>query len=144
MTDAEHFVKHWVEIWNELNPDRFPELFHPEGTLFHPTMPRPITREEEPGYISGLKEAIPDLKLELTRWGETKDGVLVEWRITGTLADEPLEVVGADHFTLRGDKAVEGVAYFDTYPIWSRIDSSMKRDQTISQLLRPGALASQS
>jgi hypothetical protein len=144
MTDAERFVEHWTEIWDELNPDRFPELFHGEGTLFHPTMRRPITREGEPGYISGLKTAMPDLKLELTRWGKTSDGVLVEWRITGTLADDPIEILGADRFTLRGDKATEGIAYFDTYPIWSRLDREMKREQTITELMRPEARAASS
>jgi hypothetical protein len=50
MTDAERFVERWTEIWREFDTSRFPELFHPEGTLLHPTMPRPIGREQEPRY----------------------------------------------------------------------------------------------
>jgi ketosteroid isomerase-like protein len=141
MTDAERFVERWTEIWREFDTSRFPELFHPEGTLLHPTMPRPIGREQEPLYMEGLKRAMPDLELRRTRWGPTEDGVLIEWRITGTLVGEPFEIVGADRFTLRGDRATEGIAYFDTYPIWSRIDSSMTREQTISELLRPAEIA---
>jgi hypothetical protein len=137
MSDAERFVERWTEIWREFDTSRFPELFHPEGTLLHPTMPRPISREQEPLFMEGLKRAMPDLELRPTRWGPTDDGVLIEWRITGTLAGGPIEIVGADRFTLRGDRATEGIAYFDTYPIWSRIDRSMAREVTISELLDP-------
>ena len=33
---------------------------------------------------------------------------------------------GADRFTLRGDRAVEGVAYFDTLPIWQKVNPSLR------------------
>jgi ketosteroid isomerase-like protein len=138
-TDAERFVEHWTEIWREFDTSRFPELFHPEGTLFHPTMREPITSEQEPVYMEGLKALIPDLMLRPTRWGATEDGVLIEWKITGTLAGEPYEVVGADRFTLRGDRAIEGIAYFDTYPIWARLDPGMRRDSTLSELTAQAA-----
>jgi hypothetical protein len=135
MTDAERFVERWTQIWRVFDTSRFPELFHPEGTLLHPTMARPISREEEPLYMEGLKRAMPDLELRRTRWGPTEDGVLIEWRITGTFVGQAFEIVGADRFTLRGDRATEGIAYFDTHPIWSRIDPSMTREEAISELL---------
>jgi SnoaL-like domain len=133
-SDAARFVEHWTDVWRELDPDRFPELFHSEGTLYHPTMSRPITSVEEPAYVAGLKQAVEGLKLVPTRWGETEDGVLIEWQLTGTLADKPLDLRGADRFTLRGAKAVEGIAYFDTYPIWAALDPEMERDEAIAQL----------
>jgi len=32
-TDVERFVKRFTEIWADPQPERFPELFHPDGEL---------------------------------------------------------------------------------------------------------------
>src|SRR5215510_7266991 len=52
-----------------------------------------------------------------TRWAETADGtVLIEWVNTGTLCGAPVELRGADRFTLKEGKACEGRSYLDPRP----------------------------
>jgi hypothetical protein len=54
------------------------------------------------------------------------DHLFIEWTITMTPPgeDEPITWEGVDRFTLKGDRAVEGIAYFDTSPMWTRIGAS--------------------
>jgi hypothetical protein len=47
--------------------------------------------------------------------------------LTASVAGRQLSRDGIDHFTLRGDRAVEGIAYFDTLPLWTRLDPTMQR-----------------
>jgi ketosteroid isomerase-like protein len=46
--------------------------------------------------------------------------VLIEWMATGTLPGGPIELRGADRYTLRDGKVAEGVAYFDPRPVLER------------------------
>jgi ketosteroid isomerase-like protein len=56
---------------------------------------------------------IPDIRVVPIRWGETADGVFIEWRNTGTLDGTPFEIRGVDLYTLRDGKGSEGISYFD-------------------------------
>jgi hypothetical protein len=69
---------------------------------------------------------VPDITLRPTAWAARGDTVLVEWTITATFRDEPVSWNGADRFTLRGDRAVEGIAYFDTLPIWQKVSPALR------------------
>jgi limonene-1,2-epoxide hydrolase len=125
--DAQSFVERFTAMWRDPQPDTFSDLFHEDGTLFHPTMEAPIGREAVPEYVNRLKALAPDIRLEVRNWAASGDVVLIEWTITATYGGEQMEVEGADRFTLRGDRAVEGVAYFDTLALWGKIDPSMQR-----------------
>lgn len=46
--------------------------------------------------------------------------MLIEWVATGTLPGGPIELRGADRYTLRDGKVTEGVAYFDPRPLLER------------------------
>ena len=69
---------------------------------------------------------LPDITLAPTRWASRDDTVLIEWTITATFGDERVSWDGADRFTVRGDRAVEGVAYFDTLPIWQKVNPALR------------------
>jgi ketosteroid isomerase-like protein len=60
---------------------------------------------------------IPDIRVVPIRWGETADGVFIEWRNTGTLDGTPFEIPGVDLYTLRDGKGSEGISYFDPRPL---------------------------
>ncbi|MGH7803029.1 MAG: hypothetical protein ACREQJ_01675 [Candidatus Binatia bacterium] len=49
------------------------------------------------------------------------------WRLSATINGTPTTWEGVDRFTLKGDLAVEGIAYFDTLPVWALLDASMRR-----------------
>lgn len=116
MSQAEAFVKEWAQVWRgpDSDPGRYMELLHPGCRLVNPLGEG--TREELPRMMAAFLELVPDLRVEPTRWGETADGVLIEWVNSGTLRGAPLAIRGADRFTLRDGKAVEGYSYFDPRP----------------------------
>jgi SnoaL-like protein len=126
ITDAERFVARFTELWAAPEPDEYATLWHEDGTLLHPGMEAPIAADEIPGYVRRLLDALPDITLEPTSWAARDDTVLIEWTIRATFGDEPVSWNGADRFTLRGDRAVQGVAYFDTLPIWQRVNPALR------------------
>lgn len=131
MTDAERFVERFARIWQKPEPDAYADLWHGEGTLLHPGMEAPIPAPEIPDYVRRILRAAPDIRLDVESWAASQDIVLIEWTITTTIAGEERRWGGADRFTLRGDRAVEGVAYFDTLPLWAAVDPSLQRGELL-------------
>ena len=120
--DPAAFIERFSRVWAAPEPDEFGAIWQPEGTLFHPTMAAPIPQSEIPDYLRRVKAMMPDISLRVLRWAASDDVVLVEWEITGTYGGEHRAWRGADRFTLRDDRAVEGVAYFDTHWMWAVLD----------------------
>lgn len=133
--DAQRFVDRFAEIWQRPDPERYAELWHDDGVLRHPTMTEPLAQDGIPDYVRRLQAMAPDISLSVESWAAREDVVLIEWTLTGTLGGETASITGADRFTLRGDRAVEGVAYFDTMALWSRIDPSLTPDQSFEERL---------
>jgi ketosteroid isomerase-like protein len=125
-TNAERFVARFAELWAAPEPAAYATLWHDDGTLLHPGMETPIAAAEIPAYVHRLLEALPDITLAPTRWAARDDTVLVEWTITAGFRGERVSWNGADRFTLRGDRAIEGVAYFDTLPIWQKVNPALR------------------
>jgi hypothetical protein len=125
-TDSERFVDRFTRLWSAPEPHAYASLWHDDGTLLHPGMEAPISASEIPGYVQRLLDILPDITLAPTRWAANDDTVLIEWTITATFRGEAVSWDGADRFTLRGDRAVEGVAYFDTLPIWQRVNPALR------------------
>ena len=111
---AASFVARFAEAWRDPKPEQFLAFWHPEGRLWHPTMSKPIPSSEIPAHIRAIQEAIPDVTLRVISWAARENQLSIEWRLAGTLNGRRVEVPGVDRFTLRGDRAVEGIAYFDT------------------------------
>ena len=134
MSGADEFMVRFSETWRDPDPEGFADLFTPDGTLFHPTMARPIPARQVPDYVRRIKALVPDLSLEVDNWAARGEVVLIEWTIRGTFDGERLSWKGMDRFSLRDDKAKEGVAYFDTFPLWVRIDPTLERPALESAL----------
>ena len=116
MSDAESFVDNWSKVWRgrDSDPQLYMELLHESCPLINPISE--IRREDLPGFMEVVVEMEPDIRVVPTRWAATNDGVLIEWVNTGTLKGTPLELRGADRYTLKDGKATEGAAYFDPRP----------------------------
>jgi hypothetical protein len=126
--DPEAFVERFTRVWSDPKPDDFADLWADGGVLLHPTMARSIPKAEIPDYLRRLKVVAPDIRLEPKSWAAHDEKVFIEWTITATRRGaETTSWSGVDRFTLQGDRAIEGVAYFDTAPLWARIDPSMDR-----------------
>lgn len=116
MSDAESFVDRWSKVWRgaDSDPHLYMKLLHEGCPLINPI--DEIGREDLPGFMKAVLEMEPDIRVVPTRWAETDDGVLIEWVNTGTLNGAPVELRGADRYTLRDGKGAEGYSYFDPRP----------------------------
>jgi hypothetical protein len=143
--DPESFVRRFTRVWSFPEPDEFADLWADGGVLLHPTMARAIPKAEVPDYLRRLKAVAPDIRLEPKAWAARGDQVFIEWTITATRRGaEPTTWDGVDRFTLRGDRAIEGIAYFDTAPLWARIDPSMDRGDLLDAAGEAAATAAAS
>jgi hypothetical protein len=122
--DPQGFVEKFTRVWAAPEPEEFAELWADGGRLLHPTMGESIPKDEIPDYVRRLKSLTPDITLKPNRWAANDNDVFIEWTITMTPpdADEPISWDGVDRFTLDGDSAIEGIAYFDTSPMWARMN----------------------
>lgn len=114
MTEAEAYVETWSKVWRgrDRDPQLYLQLLHEGCPLINPI--NPIKREDLRQFVEAVLEAEPDIRVVPTRRAETADGsVLIEWLTTGRLHGAPLELRGADRYTLKDGKATEGHAYSD-------------------------------
>ena len=122
MADAQAFVDNWHKAWRDRDGQAYAELLHEDAVLYPPL--GAMTREQLPQFVDALLAVWPDHRIEVTRWAATREGelvhVLMEWVATGTLPGGPIELRGADRYTLRDGKVTEGVAYFDPRPLLER------------------------
>jgi ketosteroid isomerase-like protein len=114
-SEGERFLERWAAIWRDHDGDAWPDLLHEECVLSNPM--GQLARTDLPGYMANLVAGVSNHKLKPLRWGKTSDGVLIEWVMTGRLPGGEFEIHGADRFTLRDGRAVDGVAYFDPRPL---------------------------
>ena len=127
MDRFERFLKSWRDHWRTMDPEGWVSLYHPEGTLLQPGMERPLTRGELADHVRRIHALLPDIRCEQRNWAARGDTLFVEWALSATFGGEPLCWEGADQFTLSGEQAFEEVVYFDTLPLWGRVDPAMKR-----------------
>jgi ketosteroid isomerase-like protein len=115
------FVERWTAVWRDHDAERWQELIHESGVLRNPL--GELKWADLPSYMAGLAASIGDHRITPLRWGATEDGVLIEWVMTGSARGTRFEIHGADRFTLRDGRAVEGAAYFDPRPLFETTSS---------------------
>jgi 2-methylisocitrate lyase-like PEP mutase family enzyme len=120
------FVERFAARWAG-DPAAFAESYHPEARIMSPQTRRWIARYEIAAFAARTRAVLPDMRFEVVRWALRGDALFLEWRTSGTVAGEPVSWEGVDRFILRGERAVEEVVYYDSLPLWERLDPSMKR-----------------
>jgi hypothetical protein len=138
--DPERFVEKFTSVWSNPQPGEFADLWADGGKLLHPTMNESIDKSEIPNYVARLKSLAPDITLAPRRWASRGRELFIEWTITVTPpnAEEQVSWDGVDRFTLDGDRAIEGIAYFDTWPIWARMNPTLEREGEILEAVAHG------
>jgi hypothetical protein len=121
------FVERWTAIWRDHDGEGWPELLHEGAALRNPLAE--LKRSDLPGYMAGLVASIVDHEIRPLRWGASEDGVLIEWVMTGKVQGTPVEIHGADRFSLRDGRADEGIAYFDPRPLIEARDNEAVRQE---------------
>jgi hypothetical protein len=121
--DPKGFLGKFTRVWASPEPATFADMWADGGVLRHPTMGTSIPKDQIPDYVRRLQSVLPDITLKPKRWASSGSDLFIEWTITMTPPGEPEPVSwdGVDRFTLDGDRATEGIAYFDTSPIWARM-----------------------
>ena len=96
-------------------------------------MDRPLPASEVVGYIAGVKAAAPRVRLVPEGWAARGDVVDIDWTMHSQVVGSPVAWRGADKCTMRGDRATFIEAFFDTHPLWLKVDPSMERHVTLEQ-----------
>jgi ketosteroid isomerase-like protein len=117
------FVAAFDEGWRRgaTDPAAFEQLlvpwFAPDALLIQPMSRTFRGPEGLRALFRPLFAAIPDLRGETLRWGETADGVMIELRLHGTFGGRPIEWTTLDRIVMRDGLVVERRAYFDPLPL---------------------------
>jgi len=119
MSDLERFMQVYEEIWPSFDADRLEkfEMVHPEATIHHSGMERPIRGHEEPDYVRGIKALMPDISLEARNWAARGDVIFVEYAMKATVNGEPIAWDGIGRFKLRDGRVIEAIGRWDTAEI---------------------------
>jgi len=113
----ERFVSGFADFWRRPSPERLGELLADDVVLVQPLAAPMRGLAAAQAEFARILAWLPDLKGEVVRWAGSGDSVFIEFRLCGTLAGRPLEWPAVDRFSLRGEKAVERVSYFDGLPL---------------------------
>jgi ketosteroid isomerase-like protein len=135
---ARAFVERFTEAWRTGGPaERFlrqlEPVIAPDVVLIQPLARTARGLAGRRDFFERTFAAIPDLRGEVQRWGETSDGLLIELTLRGTLGGKPVEWTVCDRIVLRDGLMVERRSYFDPLPL---IGAALSRPRAGLQLLR--------
>jgi hypothetical protein len=120
---ARAWVKMFADGWRApAGPDAFADHFaawlEPDVRLVQPQMPVLVGHEAfREGFVRPLFDLIPDLHGEVGGWAARGEVIYIEVVLSGTLGGRPVKLTSCDRITLRGERAVERVAYSDPTPL---------------------------
>lgn len=139
-TAAAEFVDFFAEGWGRGARGPFFEHFgarmHPDVLMTQPLAPAARGLTEFRELFEPLFRAIPDLHGEVHSWGETRDGVLIQLRLSGHLGGRPVAWTTVDRIVLEDGRIKERHACFDPLPL---VVAMLLRPQVSLRLL-PGLL----
>jgi hypothetical protein len=116
--EAADFVRRFAEFWQAPVPERLDTVLAPSACLSAPMVRTTCGLEAGKSAFAELFELIPDMTVEVDRWGATSDGVLIEFTVRGTPGGSPISWQSVDRFVLDEDGlATERFTYFDSLPV---------------------------
>ncbi|HEY5286688.1 MAG TPA: nuclear transport factor 2 family protein [Solirubrobacteraceae bacterium] len=115
---AADFVARFTEFWRAPVPERLDTLLAPDARLSAPMIPTTTGIDAGRRAFEDLFELIPDMTVEVHRWGASADGVLIEFTVRGTAGGSPISWESVDRFVLdHQGLASERFTYFDSLPL---------------------------
>jgi hypothetical protein len=112
------FVERFAGYWQAPSTEGLDALLAPEVLLIAPMTPTTHTLAEGKRAFASILELVPDLTAEVHRWGQTEDGVLIEFTLSGTAGGAPVSWDAVDRIVLREDGLASArISYFDTAPL---------------------------
>ncbi|HEV2789731.1 MAG TPA: nuclear transport factor 2 family protein [Solirubrobacterales bacterium] len=115
MSAAADFAERFAAYWRAPSVDGLDALLAPDVRLEAPLTPTTHDLRSGKRVFARLLRLFPDLTGVVHRWGETEDGVLIEFTLSGTAGGAPVSWDAVDRFVLREDGlATVRVNYFDS------------------------------
>jgi SnoaL-like domain len=126
---AEELVAFFAEGWRigASDPERFYAHFAtrltPDALMTQP-LAAPVRGPEGLRELFGpLFAAMPDLRVDVLRWGATDDGALIEIRLRGMLGARQVSWEAVDRLVLQDGMIAARHSYFDSLPVLLKLRS---------------------
>lgn len=117
MRSRHEFVEAFARFWSAPSVDGLDALLADEIVLRQPLGPTTRGLRAAKRAFSRIFAFIPDLHAVVDRWSGTDDGVLIEFRLIGTVGGRAVEWPAVDRFVLKDGMATERASYFDPTPL---------------------------
>ena len=117
MNRAEQFVEAFARFWRSPETSELSGVLHDDVRLTAPMMPDTGGLAQAREAFARIFHLLPGMNAEVKRWGAEGANVFIEFTMEARLARDRISWTAIDRFTLRGDKAVERVSYFDPTPL---------------------------
>jgi ketosteroid isomerase-like protein len=125
MSAAADFAERFAAYWQAPTLEGLDDLLAPDVELVAPMTPTTHTLPEGKKVFARLLRLLPDLTGVVHRWGETEDGLLIEFTLSATAGGARLSWDAVDRFVLREDGlATVRVNYFDSAGLIREIATS--------------------
>jgi hypothetical protein len=120
--DVHDFMREFEEGWSRPRGgqavlDHFLPFMTDETRMVQPMAPVAVGREEFARMFSGTFDLIPDLHAEVHGYTADGDVAHVDFDLIGTVGGRRVRLKCCDRITVRDDKVVERIAYFDPTPL---------------------------
>jgi hypothetical protein len=125
--DADGFLKYFSRFGELPTVEGYVDLFEPTGTVQHPGMPHPLSREEIRTFITAVLALMPDFRLQPVAWCSHGEVVFVEAMTTGSARGAHAAWPAIYCVKLNGDRVVTGRSYYDRAEVFSQLQGGQTR-----------------
>jgi ketosteroid isomerase-like protein len=123
--DWQGFLTRFSDFGNDPTPERYLNLFDPQGTVQHPGMARALTRAEIPGFIGTALSTMPDFRLRPVYGCARGEVLFVEAASSGTVRGTHVTWPAMYCVNLHGDRVIRGRAYYDRAAVLSGFEPDL-------------------
>ncbi|HEX2264864.1 MAG TPA: nuclear transport factor 2 family protein [Solirubrobacterales bacterium] len=125
MSAAADFAERFAAYWQAPTLEGLDDLLAPDVELVAPMTPTTHSLPAGKKVFARLLRLLPDLTGVVHLWGETEDGLLIEFTLSATAGGARLSWDAVDRFVLREDGlATVRVNYFDSAGLIREIATS--------------------
>lgn len=131
MNDDAMVVSHYIEAWNQADPQAVFDLFAHGGTYTDPSVPEGVSGPALQALVSGFMSAFTDLTFELLEVIDSGEGLLAaQWLMLGihtgplgphAATGRSVSLPGVDVFRVYEGKLQSVEGYYDTASLYRQL-----------------------